>query len=236
MWGGFFCCEKSWGLYFSANIKQGEIQLMDFETFVKSLWQYLSQSDNAYFVLYAAATCLLTQICKKLFVSKVKVDVLHKFDFATILPFIFGAGFAAFDFFVVKRIATFSVSIAFELILTAVAIGALASTIFKFFKSLSGTSLSDLMKNDVFGVFYTQLMYFGNVREQLVNKQLTLADFIAQVKLIAANAEAIYRSNDSVDSKRCQLAKLLGGIVDEKSIEACITALNDALISYISAK
>lgn len=206
---------------------------MDFATFISSLVGYLSSSDSAYFVTYAVATCLLTQLVKKLVVNKVKVDVLHKFDFAVVLPFIFGLGFAVLDGFVVRRVA-FGLAVAFKMVVNAVSIGALASAIFKFVSSLSGQSLSSLMKNDVFGVFYTQLLYFGNARKLMQEKALTLKDFIAQVKLISANAVEIYSSEDGVDVKRARLAKLLAGIVDEKSIEACINALNSALVSYLS--
>lgn len=208
---------------------------MDFTTFINSLWGYLSQSDTAYFIAYAVATCLLTQLVKKIFVSKFKVDVLHKFDFAVVLPFIFGMVFAVVDVFAVKQ-STFTVTAVWATLVNCVSIGALSSTVFKFVSSLSGQSLSSLMKNDVFGVFYTQLLYFGNVRQQMMDKTLTLQDFIAEVKLISANAVEIYNSDDNVDVKRARLAKLLAGIVDDKSIETCINALNQALTNYLTKK
>ncbi|MCH5159455.1 MAG: hypothetical protein J1F66_01225 [Clostridiales bacterium] len=208
---------------------------MDFTTFISSLVRFISNSDGAYFVMYAVATCLLTQFVKKLFVSKVKVDILHKFDFAVVLPFIFALGFATLDAFLVKK-STFAFSAVLYVLVNCVSIGAMASVIFKFVSSLSGQSLASLMKNDVFGVFYTQLLYFGNARQQMLDKTLTLKDFIAEVKLISANAVDIYKSEDNVDAKRARLAKLLSGIVDEKSIETCINALNQALNAYVSTK
>ncbi|MCH5156761.1 MAG: hypothetical protein J1G02_02660 [Clostridiales bacterium] len=207
---------------------------MDFTTFVSLLRQYFATSDNAYFILYAVTTCLISQLLKWLFVNKMKVDILHKFDLAVIFPFIVGLVFAVFDVYVIQGVRTFNLSIALRIIVSGVSIGALSSTMFRFVKSIGGQSLSSLMKNDIFGVFYTQLLYFGNVRKQLVDKTLTLQDFIEQVKLISANAESIYKSEDSVDSKRCQLAKLLSGIIDEKSIDTCVNALNEALINYTS--
>ena len=209
---------------------------MDFENFVSQVIQHIAVSDNAYFVLYAVATCLLTQLVKKLFINKAKVEVLHKFDFSAILPFIFGLAFAVLDVYVIDGVRAFSVAIVMRIILSCLAIGALASTIFKFVNTVSGRSLSSLMKDDVFGVFYTQLLYFGNIRQQIVDKKLTMKDFIAEVKLISTNAANIYASDDSVESKRCQLAKLLSGIIDEKSIETCVNALNEALINYIASK
>ena len=207
---------------------------MDLETFVALLRQYFLDSGNLYFVMYAIATCLLSQLCKKIFVNKAKVDVFHKFDFAVIFPFIFGLIFAAIDVYLVHGVRNFDFSIASRIVLQGVTIGAFASTIYKLLKSLSGQSLSSLMKNDVFGVIYSQLLYFGSFREQLASKTLTMSDFIEQVKLISANAESIYKSEDSADVKRCQLAKLLSGIIDERSINSCINALNEALISYTS--
>ena len=209
---------------------------MDFATFVSLVKQYFANSDNAYFILYAVTTCLASELLKKLFVNKVKVDVLHKFDLAVIFPFIVGFVFAVFDVYVVQGVRTFNLSIVLRIVVSTLAIGALASTMFRFVKSISGQSLSSLMKNDIFGVFYTQLLYFGNIRQQLVDKTITLQDFIEQVKLISANAESIYMSEESVDAKRCRLAKLLNGIIDEKSIDACINVLNEALVNYTSGK
>ena len=209
---------------------------MDLETFVALLRQYLIDSGNLYFILYAVATCLLSQLCKKIFVNKAKVDVMHKFDFAVIFPFIFGLVFSVIDVYLVNGVRIFDFSTAMRIVLYGVAIGAFASTIYKLLKSISGQSLSSLMKNDVFGVIYTQLLYFGNFREQLAKKTLTMSDFIEQVKLISANAESIYKTEDSADVKRCQLAKLLSGIIDEHSINTCINALNEALISYTAKK
>lgn len=209
---------------------------MDFETFVSQVWHCIANGDNAYFVLYAVATCLLTQLVKKLFVNKVKVDVLHKFDFAVIIPFVFGLIFSVLDVYVVDAVREFSLAIVLRIALSCLAIGALASTIFKFVKSVNGQSLASLMKDDVFGIFYTQLLYFGNVRQMLMSNKLTLQDFIEQVKLIAAKAKTIYDSDDSVDTKRCQLAKLLGGIIDESSIETCINPISEALVNYAVSK
>lgn len=209
---------------------------MDLETFIALLRQYFVDSGNLYFVLYAVATCLLSQLCKKIFVNKAKVDVMHKFDFAVIFPFIFGLVFAVIDVYLVHGVRIFDFSIVLRIVLQSVTIGAFASTIFKAVKSLFGQSLSSLMKNDVFGVIYTQLLYFGTFREQLANKTLTMSDFIAQVKLLAEHAESIYKSEDSAEVKRCQLAKLLNGIIDEQSINSCIYALNEALINYTTKK
>lgn len=205
---------------------------MDFEIFIESLLKFIRGCDNAYFVMYASATCILTQIAKKLFVSKIKVDVLHKFDFAVVLPFIFGAGFAAIDVFCINKAPNFTFSVALDVAVNSAAIGALSSAIFKLISSVGGNKLSALMTDDVFAIFYTQLMYYGNIRRQLTEKSLTFKQFINEVKVLAANAVAIYKKDLDEDGKRQCLAQLLTGIIDDDSVNTCVTALNKALINY----
>lgn len=206
---------------------------MDYETFISSLLKFIQSSDNAYFVLYAVATCLLTQLFKKLFVNKVKVDVLHKFDFAVVLPFVFGAVFAVLDVFCVRRIKAFDCNVIVSVAVNAAAIGALASTVFKLVSSFNGDKLSKLMTDDVFAIFYSQLMFFGSAREQLLSKKLTLKQFASEVKLIAANAVDIYKADCAEEDKRQNLAKLLVGIIDEDSVNACVNSLHKALLNYV---
>lgn len=205
---------------------------MDFETFIQSLLSLVKSGDNLYYVLYALLTCGLTQIVKKIFVSKVKVDVLHKFDIAVILPFLFGTAFAAIDLVFAKK-TPFSFDFVTNLFVTATTVGALATVIFKFVSSLSGQSLKGLMKNDLFGVFYTQLLYFGNVREQLLSKQLAMKDFVSQVKLLSANALKIYQTEDTLEVKKDKLFRLLEGIVARESISCCVEVLNSALAAVV---
>ncbi len=203
---------------------------MDFETFLQQLPALLKDGNNLYCVLYAVATCILTQITKKIFVNKVKVEVLHKFDLASLLPFLFGTVFAALDLVFVQKMP-FSWRFAVQLIISAATVGALASVIFKAVSSLSGGSIKSLMKDDVFGVFYTQLLYFGNVRKQLLDKQLKLKDFVGQVKLLVQNAKTIYGGEDADAVKKDKLHRLLVGIIDNDSIAACVDVLHNALIA-----
>lgn len=207
---------------------------MDFETFVESLLRFVQSSDNAYFVLYAVATCVLSQIAKKLFVSKVKVDVLHKFDFAVVLPFVFGAVFAVLDVFCVKHVEVFDCKTIGSLLVNAAAIGALATTVFKLISSCNGDKLSRLLCDDAFAIFYAQLMYLGNAREQLLSKSITLKQFYNEVKLISANAVDIYKQDLAEEAKRQKLAQLLAGIIDENSVNTCVNSLHKALLNYVA--
>ena len=202
---------------------------MDYETFITSLFNLLKNCQNVYFVVYACLTCLLTQLCKKLFVSKVDVDVLGKFDFAVVLPFIFGVVFAVVDVIFVQTVPQFNFAVVLQTLVSSATIGALASIIFKCFSSISGKSLKNMLKDDCFNIFYNQLMFLGNVRESLVNKQLSMSDFVSQVKILALNAQKIFSKDTSSEEKFLHLCRLLQGIVDEQCIDACAKAILQAM-------
>ena len=205
---------------------------MDFETFIQSLFNFIKNCDNAYFLAYALVTCLLTQLCKKLFVSKVDVDVLHKFDVAVILPFVFGAVCAVVDEIFVKKVTELTIAVVMDCTVASATIGALATIIFKFVSSLSGKNMKSILKDDLFGAFYTQLLYFGSARQKLLSKEITLADFITSVQLVCQNAQSIYTQDISSTEKRCKLANLLNGIIDDQSIGSCLDILDKTMQSY----
>lgn len=205
---------------------------MDLETFLKSCFSFLKSGDNMYFVLYALVTCLVTQVVKKLFVNKVNSDVLHKFDIASVLPYVFGCALAFVDVFYWHVSATGDTfGNVCRALVSGATIGALASAMFKFVKSFFGKSLDSMLSDDVFGAFYNQLLYFGNVREQLIGKELSLKDFISQVKLLSENARAIYASDADETEKYNKLHQLLQGVVSDENISACLAVLNKTLLS-----
>ena len=138
------------------------MQQMDYETFITSLFQLLKSSENLYFVCYALLTCLFTQIAKKLFVSKVKVDVLHKFDLAVVLPFVFGGMFAVLDMVVIKHVRPVTFTVVLQMAVSTATIGALASVMFKLISSLGGKNLHTLLKDDAFGIFYPTAVLRNN--------------------------------------------------------------------------
>lgn len=207
---------------------------MDFETFVEPLFAFLKQSDNLYLVLYAVATCLLTQLIKKLFINKTKVEVLHKFNFAEILPFLFGVVFAVVDLLFVQHQA-FGWDFVAKLLVTALTVGALAAIMFKFASSLSGNSLKSLMKDDAFCVFYTQLLYLGEVRQKLSNNTLSLKEFVAQVKTLAVAAKEIYLASSTEDEKKRQLHALLASKVGAGVADVCSEFLHRQLFEALCA-
>lgn len=203
---------------------------MDFETFIEPLFAFLKQGDNLYLVLYAVATCLLTQLIKKLFINKNKVEVLHVFDFAEVLPFLFGVVFAVVDLLFVQHQA-FGWEFAAKLLVTAITVGALATVMFKFASSISGNSLKSLMKDDAFCVFYTQLLYLAEVREKLSSNALSLKEFVSQVKTLAVSAKEIYLASSTDEEKQSQLHSLLTENVGVGVADGCGEFLHRQLLA-----
>ena len=209
---------------------------MDLEIFIQTVLTLLKDSKNFYFLLYAVASSLLTQVVKKMFVNKVKVEIFGKFNLAVILPFCFGAIFAVLDAIFVNTVGTFNFNTVYGVVIETTAIGATATAIFKLVSSLSGQSLTSLKKDETFACIYTQLIYFGCVREQLKNGSLTLSNFVSQVKLVRDNAQAIYTSSDTDERKKTRLAKLLSGVIKDEFVNVVLDTLHQALTVAYSNK
>lgn len=204
---------------------------MDFETFAESLLSFLKQSDNLYLVLYAVTTCILTQIVKKLFIDKTKVEVFHQFNVAEILPFLFGVVLAVVDLLFVQR-EPFGWDFVAKVPVTAVAIGALSSVIFKAFSALSGKNLKSLMKDDEFCVFYAQLLFASEIREKLSDGSMSLQDLVQQVQALADSAKEIYADNEtSAEEKKAQLLALLTTAFGETLAQSCVAVLHSQLLA-----
>ena len=209
---------------------------MDLEIFIQTVLTLLKDSKNFYFLLYAVASSVLTQIVKKLFVNKVKVEIFGKFNLAVILPFCFGAIFAVLDAIFVNKVGVVNFNTVYGVVIETTAIGATATAIFKLVSSMSGQSLTSLKKDETFACIYTQLIYFGCVREQLKDGTLTLANFVSQVKLVRDNAQVIYTSDDTDERKKTRLAKLLSGVVSDQYVNVVLDTLHQALTVAYSNK
>ena len=129
----------------------------------------------------------------------------------------------------------FSAQFVTQLVITAATIGALATVIFKFVSSLSGKSMKSLLKDDVFGVFYTQLLYCGNLRQQLLKGETTLENFVSQVKSLSQSASEIYGTQQTAEEKKAQLRQLLENVLGEDA-DDCVNVLDKALQSIFIGK
>ncbi|MEG1706304.1 MAG: hypothetical protein RR291_02300, partial [Clostridia bacterium] len=168
-------------------------------------------------------------------VRKVKVDLLHKFDFSVVLPFIIGVALAGVDYLFVKKSSQCDFATIYSAVVEGVTIGALATVIFRFATALKGKNLKSMLKDDVFGIFYNELLMFGNVKDKLVSGKLKLSDFVSEIIFLKNNTEKIYlETTDDVQTKRNRLAELLAGVIDGDTITKVIEPLNVALNKHYS--
>ncbi len=205
---------------------------MDIETFLQTIFNFVKNSNNLVFVVYSVLSLLLTQLVKKILVNRVKVEIFHKFNLAVILPFVWGVVFASLDKWVLSQSA-FTWEAVYSVLIEATGIGAMASVIYRFVHTLSGNSLTQLLKDDVFGIFYNQLVYFGTVKDQLQSGELKLTDFLAQVKVVASNAKSIYQTTSSESVKRQQLTELLSGLISTENISSVVSVIHKALFANV---
>lgn len=204
---------------------------MDMEVFIRSVLDFIGKSNNFSYLAYSVLVCVLTEIVKKIFVKKVAVDVMHKFDVAVILPFIFGTLLAFADALCEVELA-FTAETVYNALVEGLSVGAFATLIFKFGKSISGNSLSNLLKDDVFGIFYTQMLYFGTAKQQMQEGSLTFTEFLQQVQLVASKAQEIYSAEDDDEVKRSKLVQLMGGIVSSQTMSQAVAVIHRALLSH----
>lgn len=204
---------------------------MDMEVFIRSVLDFIGKSNNFSYIAYSVVVCVLTEIVKKIFVKKVSVDILHKFDVAVVLPFIFGVIIAFANMFFEVGLV-FKAQFVYNAIVEGLSVGAFATLLFKFCKSLQGTSLSNLLKDDVFGIFYTQMLYFGTAKQQMQEGKLSFSEFLQQVSLVASKAQEIYTTSETDDVKRNKLVQLMGGIVNSQTMVQAVSAIHNALIAH----
>ncbi|MCM1043622.1 MAG: hypothetical protein NC350_05440 [Corallococcus sp.] len=209
---------------------------MEWETFIQSVLTLLGDGKNICFVLYAVSACLLTQLIKKIAVNKVKVEVFKKFNVAVILPFVFGLVFAAVDALFINKPVQWTWYEVYNVAVDAMAIGAMSTVIFRCVSAIGGQRLDSLLKDEVFGCCYTQMVYFCSVRQQLADGKLSMKDFLAQVKLVADNAKTIYQSEDTAEAKRRRLNQLLEGIFTDDSVATVLDTLHGALLKVTDNK
>ena len=204
---------------------------MDMQVFIRSVLNFIGKSNNFSYLAYSVLVCVLTEIVKKIFVKKVAVDVMHKFDVAVILPFIFGT-LLAFAHALCEVGLAFTAETVYNALVEGLSVGAFATLIFKFGKSISGNSLSNLLKDDVFGIFYTQMLYFGTAKQQMQEGSLTFTQFLQQVQLVASKAQEIYSAEDDDEVKRSKLVQLMGGIVSSQTMSQAVAVIHRALLSH----
>jgi len=202
---------------------------MEWDTFIQNLLTLLKNAKNLYFLFYAAGACLLTQIVKKVVVNKVKTEIFRKFNFATLLPFVFGLLFAVVNAVFVEKTTSWDFNACYGVFVEATAIGATATVIFRTASALSGKSLKTLKQDEVFNCFFTQLTYFQSVRERLEKGELSLADFVNEVKFVTENAKAVWSEDESTETKKLRLTKLVSSVFSVDDVSLLVDSLAKAM-------
>lgn len=191
----------------------------------------LSSGENLLLVGGAVVCCLLTSLIKKL-LPKLKIDLTNSFDPCTVLPFAFGAVISGVASFIMK-FSSAGEQVSFVLVET-LTMGALSMAIYKFVSSINGTSLKQLLKSEVFSLFYNQLLSLTDAKKRLVDGTLSEKEFVGEICTIAANASAIYTENSPDETKKENLITLLGGIIDSDTIDKVIDSLHVSLDKMFS--
>ncbi|HRX13541.1 MAG TPA: hypothetical protein P5087_00755 [Eubacteriales bacterium] len=198
---------------------------MEFNSVIETILS-LSSGENLLLVGGAIVCCLLTGLIKKL-LPKLKIDLTHSFDPCAVLPFAFGAVISGVASFILK-FSSAGEQISFVLVET-LTMGALSMAIYKLVSSINGTSLKQLLKSDVFSLFYNQLLTLTDAKKRLVSGELSEKQFVGEICTIAANASAIYAENATDEIKKENLIALLGGIIDSDTIDKVIDSLHVSL-------
>lgn len=190
----------------------------------------LVKNGDAGLVVAACFCCILTGIVKKLS-NKTATDLTHSFDICTIAPFIFGVllSLASIILFGQDR----SGGAIYSAIEKGLCIGALSTAIYKLWQSVDKSSLKQLCKDDLFNLFYTQLLTFSDTAQRLISGETTLKEIIGEVQTLTTNATKIYQDKDTQD-KQTKLAELMKGIFDDKTVETLLPQLTLALEKYFN--
>lgn len=200
---------------------------MDFNTIFESLMALVRHSSGAV-VVYACIVCLLTEVVKRLFIPKLKIDLLNKFDPTIIFPFALGCACSVFHALVVEK--TDFVSAFNTIVVNGLTIGATATVIYRAASSLFGNNVKKLQKNDVFNLFYTEIFVYSDIKTRLLEGSVTFKDFVLEVKLIAEKASAIYSSDAPAEQKKQRLIVLMSGLVDDGIIYTVADPIHNALM------
>ncbi|MEG1528196.1 MAG: hypothetical protein RR248_00210 [Clostridia bacterium] len=189
-------------------------------------------ASDAYLLIGALCCCFLTAIAKKMLINKVKVDVLHTFDPSTLFPYIFGIVIC-----IVVSLCTNKTK--FDILISlqrGLITGALSTALYHLYQSVNKKGLKSLLKDDLFNLFYNQLLAFTSAPEQLLSKQISLPDLIGQAQTLANSAKSIYTEFTNKEIRTEKLTKLLGGIIDDEDVTNLLPLLDKALANYCGRK
>ncbi len=191
----------------------------------------LFETADAHILAGAALACVVTALVKRFLLNKIKIDLENSFDPSALLPFAAGLVFSAlFAWIGGKKEA----AVVFDILKEGLIIGALSTVIYKFYSSLDGKSLKQLLKDGFFALFYNGLMEYTDAAAKLKSGEMKLTDFIGQVQTLAANAKNICQSGSGNEERLENLKTLMRGIFSEETIEKLAPLLIQALCNLLA--
>lgn len=209
---------------------------MDFEVFIEAIFALLRSSESTAFVVGCLVVCLLSLVVKRLFVSKLKIVLLNKLDVGAVLPFVLGAASAVVSFFVVDGKFAGSDTV-YKLLVDALSIGATATVLLRLCEKLFTQGLDKLLRDDVFGTVYHEIMLLSSAKEKLLNREIKLSEFIANMTDFKSKALEIYSDSETDgEQKLTGLKSAIQGLVDDDSLDAIVNSLHSILISLDKSK
>lgn len=213
------------------------------ESTLKDLLKLFTDAESGVFLLVAGVITILVQIIKNTCINKLQIDLKNKFDPTVLFPFGFGLVFAVLDFFVIKKSDFCGVDSVVDILVDGLSVGATSVMIYRIFASFDGTNLKTLCKDGVFSILYNQLLIVTNVRQQLLNNEISYLDFLERLKEAESGIKALYGSEDDGEeqsdgfdeqAKVMYLKALLSPLVEQEDSDKVAKTLHDAYEKYFS--
>ena len=200
---------------------------MDFNAMIESLMALVRYSSIAV-VVYACIVCLLTEVVKRLFIPKLKLDLQNKFDPTIIFPFAFGCCMAVFDAVAVRRVGVHGALN--TLLVDGLTIGATSTVLYRMFVGMFGNGLKKLQKDEIFAMFYNELFVYSDIKQKLLSGQTDYKSFLTEVNIVSQKAKEIYLQDISPECKKQRLVSLMSGLVDDGIIAQIIQPIHNAML------
>lgn len=202
---------------------------MDFDVIVKAIFALLQSSESMVFLLSSLVVCVLSRFVKIVFGSKLKTQLLHKFDISVILPFVFGTLAAICNAFILD-VAGFNASALYGVFVQSLSIGATATILQRLWEMLFSGDLNKLLKDDLFSTIYHEIMFLSSAKDKLLKGEISLENFLQRLIKIKDEVGKIY-SNMSMlnEEKTKKLTEIVSVAVDADSLSLVVKNLDAAL-------
>ena len=200
---------------------------MDFNAMIESLMALVRYSSVAV-VVYACIVCLLTEVVKRLFIPKLKIDLQNKFDPTIIFPFAFGCCMAVFDAVAVRHVGIQGALN--TLVVDGLTIGATSTVLYRMFVSMFGNGIKKLQKDEIFAMFYNELFVYSDVKQKLLDGKMDYKTFLTEVNIVSQKAKEIYMQDIASECKKQKLISLMSGLVDDGIIVQVIQPIHNAML------